>query len=72
MMNDLVQYSMNFCNDSMHTTLCLQFPPSIIATACIYLSAQFVKVRPVGGKSWLEIFGYPNVEDFVCKYTCVS
>ena len=68
MMNELVQYSMNFANDSMHTSLCLQFPASTIATACVYLGAQFAKVRPTGGKSWLEVLGYPDVESLACKY----
>jgi cyclin T len=69
MMNELVQYSMNFANDSMHTSLCLQFPASTIATACVYLGAQFAKVRPTGGKSWLEVLGYPDVESLACKYS---
>lgn len=68
MMNELVQYAMNFANDSMHTSLCLQFPASTIATACVYLGAQFAKVRPTGGKSWVEVLGYPDVESLACKY----
>jgi hypothetical protein len=68
MMNELVQYSMNFANDSMHTSLCLQFSASTIATACVYLGAQFAKVRPSGGKSWVEVLGHPDVESLACKY----
>ena len=67
MMNELVQYAMNFANDSMHTSLCLQFPASTIATACVYLGAQFAKVRPTGGKLWVEVLGYPDVESLACK-----
>lgn len=66
--NDLTQYSINFANDSMHTSLCLQFPPSTIATACIYLCAPFAKVRTTGGMSWYEVLGEPDVESLACKY----
>jgi len=66
MLNRMVQYSMNFANDSMQTSLCLQFEPEVIATACVYLAGQFAKVRPTGGASWLEILGHPDVESFAC------
>lgn len=61
MMNELVQYSMSFANDSMHTSLCLQFSPQLIATACVFLSTQFAKVEPVGG-DWRKVLGDPDVE----------
>lgn len=61
MMNELVQYCMTFANDSMHTSLCLQFTPQSIATACIYLAAQFVKVEPVNG-DWKKLLGDPDIE----------
>jgi carboxylesterase type B len=54
--------AMNFANDSMHTSLCLQFDPQQIATATVYLAAQFVKVQPVGDVDWLESLGQPDVE----------
>jgi hypothetical protein len=53
---------MNFANDSMHTSLCLQFEPQQIATATVYLAAQFAKVRPVSGVNWLDALGRPDVE----------
>lgn len=61
MMNELVQYSMSFANDSMHTSLCLQFSPQLIATACVFLAAQFSKVEPVSG-DWPKVLGDPDVE----------
>ncbi len=61
MTNELVQYSMSFANDSMHTSLCLQFSPQQIATACVYLAAQFSKVEPVSG-DWRKILGDPDIE----------
>jgi transcription initiation factor TFIIIB Brf1 subunit/transcription initiation factor TFIIB len=62
MLNEMVQYAMNFANDSMQTSLCLQFEPQKIATATVYLAGQFSKVRPVGGKDWLDVLGYHDVE----------
>lgn len=55
MMKEMVQNSMNFANDSMHTSICLQFPPETIAHACVYMSGQYCKMRPTGGKKWLDI-----------------
>jgi hypothetical protein len=70
MMNELVQYAMSFANDSMHTSLCLQFGPQQIATACIYLAGQFAKVEPTNASTgssnksegWIKVLGDPNVE----------
>jgi hypothetical protein len=56
MLNELVQYSMNFANDSVHTSLCLQFSPQLIATSCVYLAGHFAKVQTTNNKkTWLEI-----------------
>mmetsp|Transcript_7245 Transcript_7245/g.9285 ORF Transcript_7245/g.9285 Transcript_7245/m.9285 type:complete len:167 (+) Transcript_7245:1082-1582(+) len=57
MTNELVQYAMNFANDSMHTSLCLQFNAKTIALACVYMSVKFTKVRPTEGKMWSDILG---------------
>lgn len=54
---DMVQYAMNFANDSMHTTLCLQYPPNLIAAACVYMGGQYGQIRPTGGKKWVDILG---------------
>jgi cyclin T len=65
LMNELVQYSMSFANDSMHTSLCLQFTPQLIATACVFLACQFAKVEPVsptGVGDWRKILGDPDIE----------
>ena len=75
MMNELVQYAMSFANDSMHTSLCLQFTPQEIATACVYLAGQFSKVEPTttttanpsssssSAEGWGKLLSYPNVEN---------
>ena len=49
MMNELVQYSMSIANDSYQTSLCLQFTPKRIATACVFLACMFSEVEPVNG-----------------------
>jgi len=56
---------MNFANDSMHTSLCLQFDPQEIATATVFLAAQFAKVRPVQNADWLDLLDQPDVECLV-------
>jgi hypothetical protein len=58
MLNELVQLSLNCANDSMHTSLCLQFLPQKIATACVYLAGHFAKVRPTSN-SWLDVLEPP-------------
>lgn len=49
------QYAMNFANDSMQTSLCLQFPPHKIAAAVVFLAAMFNKVQPCGGRDWPSV-----------------
>lgn len=66
MLNKMVQYSMSFANDSMQTSLCLQFEPQKVAIACVYLAGQFAKVKPVGGQGWLDLLGQPDVESLAC------
>ena len=53
---------MNFANDSMHTSLCLQFDPQQVATACVYLALQFAEVQPVNNTDYFEILGQPDVD----------
>lgn len=49
MMNELVQYCMSTANDSYQTSLCLQFGPKQIATACVYLACMLSDVEPQNG-----------------------
>eukprot|EP00527_Entomoneis_sp_CCMP2396_P006145 CAMPEP_0198144252 /NCGR_PEP_ID=MMETSP1443-20131203/14335_1 /TAXON_ID=186043 /ORGANISM="Entomoneis sp., Strain CCMP2396" /LENGTH=313 /DNA_ID=CAMNT_0043807613 /DNA_START=59 /DNA_END=997 /DNA_ORIENTATION=+ len=61
--NELVQNAMNLANDSMQTSLCLQFPPKDIAVATVYLAGNFAKVKPATkGADWIEVLGNPDVE----------
>lgn len=53
---------MNFANDSMHTSLCLQFDPQHVATACVFLAAQFAYIQPNNGVDWLDALGQPDIE----------
>ena len=59
---DWKQYAMNFANDSMQTSLCLQFPPQKIAAAMIFLAALFIKIQPSGGRDWPDILEHGDVE----------
>ncbi|KAG7352184.1 cyclin-like protein [Nitzschia inconspicua] len=62
MMNELVQYSMSLANDSYQTSLCLQFSPEEIATACVYLACQFAGVEPANAADWKTTLGDPDVD----------
>jgi len=68
MMNELVQYAMNFANDSMHTCLCLQYSAKQIALACVYMSAKFCRIRPMEGegKGWIDLLDGIPVEILAC------
>jgi cyclin T len=53
----------NFVNDSLRTTLCLQFKPQLIASAAIYLASKFLKYDlPEGKKPWWEVLD-AKIED---------
>lgn len=43
----IVQMAWNFVNDSLSTTLCLQWEPEIIAVALIYLACKLSKFNVV-------------------------
>lgn len=72
MLNELVQYSMNFANDSFHTSLCLQFSPQLIASACVYLAGHFTKVRPANSRTWLDVLGCPDTDAEALSSTCAQ
>lgn len=60
LMNSLVQYAMNFANDSFQTSLCIQYPSKDIAQACVFLAGQFAKAKA----DWAPVLGIGNVEGF--------
>ena len=63
MVQELAQNSMNFANDSMHTSLCLQFTAREVGTACVYLGGKYSGIKPVGGKAWVELLDGISVEE---------
>ena len=74
MVQELAQNAMNFANDSMHTSLCLQYTAREIAMACVYLSGKYSGIRPVSSvplssassgsnKQWIELLDGITVED---------
>ena len=54
---ELKKYSGIYAKDSLYTSLCLQFSPEVIATACVYLACLTAKVEPVKGTSWQKLLG---------------
>ncbi|KAL3808471.1 hypothetical protein ACHAXA_000884 [Cyclostephanos tholiformis] len=63
MVQELAQNAMNFANDSMHTSLCLQYTAREIALTCVYLSGKYSGIRPVGNRPWIELLDGITVED---------
>jgi len=53
--HQLTKTAMDFASDSLQTNLCLKYAPKKIALTCIYMGAQYCKVRPTEGRAWLEI-----------------
>lgn len=66
----LTKSAMDFASDSLQTNLCLKYSPEKIALTCIYMSAQYCKVRPTEGRKWLEILVSDstfNLNELACK-----
>jgi hypothetical protein len=63
LVQELAQNAMNFANDSLHTSLCLQFSAQQIAMACVYLSGKYSGIGPIGGKTWLDLLDGISVEE---------
>jgi len=69
-MEEMVQQSWNFTNDSMVTNLCLQWEPQIIAICMIYLAGKISKIELLGYKThWWEKF-VPDLEKELIETVC--
>jgi len=57
---NLAQVAWNFVNDSLQTTLCLQFKPQLVASAALFLASKFLKYtltnEAAPNKPWWELF----------------
>jgi hypothetical protein len=60
LMNEVVQYAMNFANDSFQTSLCIQFPAELIAKSCVFLGGQFAKTDA----EWPSVLEIADIESF--------
>ena len=66
------QQSWNFTNDSLQTTLCLQWEPEIIAISMIFLSAKLAKVDVLAASTkWWEKF-IPDLSMELIESVCHS
>lgn len=54
---DIINSARRFSDESLFTSLCLQFSSKKIAAACIYMSSIVYNVKPTDGdnRSWLEL-----------------
>eukprot|EP01119_Soliformovum_irregulare_P004460 TRINITY_DN15472_c0_g1_i1.p1 TRINITY_DN15472_c0_g1~~TRINITY_DN15472_c0_g1_i1.p1 ORF type:complete len:261 (-),score=49.93 TRINITY_DN15472_c0_g1_i1:255-989(-) len=61
---ELAQVAWNFVNDSLRTTLCLQYRPDRIAVAAIFLASKFLKCQLSSGedKEWWETYNMSKEE----------
>ena len=59
-LQEVAQLSICLVNDTYMTTLCLTFPPDVIARCAIVLALNLLKVQIVDKKSWTEVL---NVDD---------
>jgi hypothetical protein len=60
LMNEVVQYAINFANDSFQTSLCIQYPAENIAKSCVFLGGQFAKTEA----DWPTVLEISDVESF--------
>eukprot|EP00316_Scyphosphaera_apsteinii_P015717 CAMPEP_0119305206 /NCGR_PEP_ID=MMETSP1333-20130426/6249_1 /TAXON_ID=418940 /ORGANISM="Scyphosphaera apsteinii, Strain RCC1455" /LENGTH=399 /DNA_ID=CAMNT_0007308235 /DNA_START=26 /DNA_END=1225 /DNA_ORIENTATION=+ len=68
---DLAQIAWNFINDSLRTTICLQYAPRCVSAAAVYLAAEYLSGRqkqpyvlpPHEGGNWYDAFQVSE-EDF--------
>eukprot|EP00884_Botryococcus_braunii_P015562 jgi/Botrbrau1/268/Bobra.0022s0237.1 len=50
------QEACNLCNDSLRTTLCLRFPPLVLACGIIFLASRRLKVPLPQDPAWWEVY----------------
>ncbi len=70
---ELAHFAWNFVNDSLKTTLCLQYPPQVIGVAVLDLASKAMQVKlpgpPDRPRWWYEEEGYgvtPEQVEDVC------
>lgn len=65
---DIINSARRFSDESLFTSLCLQFSSKKIAAACIYMSSIINNVKPTDGdnRSWLELLDV-DADELFCK-----
>ena len=63
--NIFMKIAKNFVNDSFRTTLCLYYPPHIIALAALHLTHCYLNenLPDYNGKKWFKFFSEETSED---------
>jgi len=74
--DELNQVAINFANDSMRSTLCLQYEPKHIAMATVFLAAIQMSIKPISPrkepeKSWFELLE-SDIPEMVLKSICTQ
>lgn len=73
----VAQFSIFYCDQSIRTTLVLQFPPAARAAACIWIALKMLKVdttelnREHEGYPWYYAYNL-GPKDLECKCVCLS
>jgi cyclin T len=63
---EIMQYSINFANDSLFTSLCLQFGPDQIATSSLFMACCYADIEPLNGPDeWMDVLDHPDLEALV-------
>uniref|UniRef100_A0A7S1BSR7 Cyclin-like domain-containing protein n=1 Tax=Corethron hystrix TaxID=216773 RepID=A0A7S1BSR7_9STRA len=70
-LQELLQGTVAFVNDSLQTCVCIQFPPAEIAAGCVFMAARVTGIRTKSRKDWAEVLPV-GLEALVCEYRPVK
>ncbi|KAF9217555.1 hypothetical protein BGZ59_003277 [Podila verticillata] len=69
----LKQVAWAFLNDSLRTTLCLIYPPKIVAVAAIHVAGKYLEenLNECFGDVWRELYE-PEIQEIQGKFLCYA